>query len=71
MSRHKIQQYYKEIKRKMRYGGSRKETALRTTFQRLLEHYGSSKNLELVPELDYRTTHGTVVYPDGALCDAL
>ncbi|MDM8532953.1 N-6 DNA methylase, partial [Anaerolineales bacterium HSG25] len=71
MSIQLIEQYYNEVERKIRYGGSRKETSIRTAFQRLLEYYATTKNLELVPELDYRTRHGRTVYPDGTLKDAL
>ncbi|MDM8520427.1 N-6 DNA methylase [Anaerolineales bacterium HSG6] len=71
MSLQIIQQYYNEVERKIRYGGSRNEESIRTAFQRVLEHYSIAKNLELVPELYYRTKYNDTVKPDGTLKDAL
>lgn len=71
MSLQLIQQYYNKVEKIIQYGGSRKETSIRTAFQFLLEQYCADKNLELISELDYSTTLGTTVYPDGTLKDAL
>ena len=43
-----------KVERLIRYGGSRNESALRKAFLDLLEQYASSKNLLLVPEVEYR-----------------
>lgn len=71
MSVQLIQQYHNKVERIIRYGGSRKETAVREPFKELLNHYARQRNLELIAELDYRTRHGRTVYPDGTLKDAL
>lgn len=71
MSIQLIQQYHAQVDKIIRYGGSRKETAVRKPFQDLLEQYARQKNLELIAELEYRTRNGRSVYPDGTLKDAL
>lgn len=71
MSVQLIQQYHAQVEKVIRYGGSRKETAVRKPFQDLLEHYARQRNLELIAELDYRTRLGQTVFPDGTLKDAL
>src|SRR4030066_482369 len=71
MSTQLIQQYYAKVDKMIRYSGTRNESTLRKTFQDLLEQYAHSKNLELVPEVEYVTKTGHKVYPDGTLKDAL
>jgi predicted helicase len=71
MSRLSIQTYYQELPKIIHYGGSRKETALRGAFQKLLNDYCEAKNFLLIPELDYRTRFNTLVRPDGTVKDAL
>ncbi len=71
MSRQLIEQYHAQVEKIIRYGGSRKETAVRKPFQDLLEHYARQKNLEMIAELEYRTKKGKIVFPDGTLKDAL
>lgn len=71
MSVQLIQQYHAQVDRIVRYGGSRNESSLRKAFQDLLEHYSQSKNLVLIAELEYRTSDGHVIFPDGTLKDAL
>jgi predicted helicase len=66
-----IQQYYNKRDKLIQYGGSRNETAIRSAFQNLLEQYCADKNLQLIPELEYKTKYGTAVSPDGTLKDAL
>jgi len=44
---------------------------LRKAFLELLDDYARSKNLVLVPEIEYITPRGYTVYPDGTLKDAL
>ncbi|MBM4447074.1 MAG: DNA methyltransferase [Chloroflexi bacterium] len=66
-----IQQYYTKVEKLIQYGGSRNERAIRSAFQNLLEQYCADKNLQLIPELDYKTKYGTTVTPDGTLKDAL
>jgi len=71
MSRHLIQTYHTQLEKLIRYGGSRKETSIRDAFKNLLNSYCESKQLILIPELEYRTSFGTTVYPDGTIKDAL
>lgn len=71
MSKQLIQQYRAQVDKLIRYGGSRNESVLRKAFQELLDHYARSKNLELVPEVEFVTRKGHKVYPDGTLKDAL
>ncbi|VAW43493.1 ATP-dependent RNA helicase YejH [hydrothermal vent metagenome] len=71
MSIQLIQQYHAQVEKIIRYGDSRKETAVRKPFQDLLEHYARQRNLEMIAELEYRTRKGKLVFPDGTLKDAL
>ena len=66
-----IQDYYAKVEKLIRYGGSRNESVVRKAFGELLDHYARSKNLELVPEVEYLTKRGHKVYPDGTLKDSL
>ncbi|MFZ3079681.1 MAG: type ISP restriction/modification enzyme [Bellilinea sp.] len=66
-----IQDYYAKVEKLIRYGGSRNESVVRKAFGELLDHYARSKNLELVPEVEYITRRGHKVYPDGTLKDSL
>ncbi len=71
MSRLLISQYQAEVEKIVQYGGSRKETSIRVAFQNLLNDYCKARDFLLIPELDYRTKSGKVVYPDGTVKDAL
>jgi predicted helicase len=71
MSKILINQFYTNLDNLIQYGGSRKETAIRTAFQTLLNEYCKTKNFLLVPELEYRTTSGKTVNPDGTVKDAI
>ena len=71
MSRYLVKRYHEEIDRLVRHGGSRKETSIRTAFERLLNEYCRPRNYMLVPELDYKTKFDTTVYPDGTIKDAI
>ncbi|REJ40519.1 MAG: DNA methyltransferase [Microcystis flos-aquae TF09] len=71
MSRLLISQYQTEVEKIVQYGGSRKETSIRVAFQNLLNDYCKARDFLLIPELDYRTKSGKVVYPDGTVKDAL
>lgn len=71
MSIQLIQQYYANVEKMIRYGGTRNESTLRKPFQDLLEQYARSKNLVLVPEVEYITKTGRRVIPDGTMKDAL
>jgi hypothetical protein len=71
MSIQLINKYYSEIEKLRKFGGSSNESVLRGAFQKLLNEYAQQHNLMLVPELDYRTTAGNTVRPDGTLKDSL
>ncbi len=66
-----IRQYYSKVEKIVQYGGSRKESAIRSAFEDLINGYCESKNLRLINELDYKTRYGTTVIPDGTVKDAL
>ncbi|MCO5184070.1 MAG: N-6 DNA methylase [Anaerolineae bacterium] len=71
MSVQLIQQYHAAVDRKIRYGGSSKESAVRNEFYNLVQQYARPRNLEFVPEINYRLPGGSFVTPDGTLKDAL
>ncbi|ACK65713.1 adenine specific DNA methyltransferase [Rippkaea orientalis PCC 8801] len=71
MSKLLISQYHSEVEKIIQYGGSRKETSIRVAFQNLLNEYCKLRDFLLIPELDYQTKSGNVVYPDGTVKDAL
>ncbi len=71
MSDYAITLYYKELEDAIHYGGSSKETAIRVTFQKLLEKYAETKDLKLVPEISTKNKHGKIIIPDGTLKDSI
>jgi predicted helicase len=71
MSSPAIDKYYNTIQKIIQYGGSRKETSVRTAFIALLNHYAEKKDLLLITEHSVEGTLGRKVTPDGALKNAL
>lgn len=71
MSKLLVRKYQTEVEKIIRYGGSRKETAIRTAFQNLLNEYCKARDFLLIPELEYKTKNNRIVYPDGTVKDAL
>jgi predicted helicase len=71
MSIQLVQRYYAKVEELIHYGGFRNEKQLRKAFEGLLDQYARSKNLVLVPEVEFITKKGHKVYPDGTLKDAL
>lgn len=71
MSRFEIQKYYNEIQEIIDYGGSKKESAIRTAFQKLLDTYAMAKGLKVIAELTIKTPKDDNVSPDGTLKDSL
>ncbi len=71
MSKLLISQYHAEVEKIILFGGSRKETSIRVAFQNLLNEYCKPRDFRLIPELDYKTLSGKVVYPDGTVKDVL
>ncbi|MBW4571568.1 MAG: hypothetical protein KME31_27195 [Tolypothrix carrinoi HA7290-LM1] len=70
MSKLLVTQYHTEVEKIIQYGGSRKETSIRVAFQNLLNEYCKPRDFQLIPELDYKTRNGKIVYPDGTVKDA-
>ncbi len=70
MSLQAIQKYYTEVERIIRFGGTRKETAIRTPFINLINDYAYNNELTLVPEYSIKL-NGRIITPDGTLKDAL
>ncbi|MEH2190169.1 MAG: type ISP restriction/modification enzyme [Nostoc sp.] len=71
MSKLLVSQYHTEVERIIQYGGSRKETSIRVAFQNLVNEYCKPREFRVIPELDYKTPSGKLVYPDGTVKDAL
>ncbi|KAM3091263.1 type ISP restriction/modification enzyme [Phormidesmis sp. 146-35] len=71
MSKLLVSQYHAELDRIIQYGGSKNETSIRNAFERLLNEYCKPRDFLLIPELEYKTRQGKVVYPDGTVKDAL
>ncbi|MGI8504330.1 MAG: Eco57I restriction-modification methylase domain-containing protein [Hassallia sp.] len=71
MSKLLVSQYHTEVEKIIQYGGSRKETFIRVAFQNLINEYCKPRDFQLIPELDYKTRNGKIVYPDGTVKDAL
>ncbi|MEH2413042.1 N-6 DNA methylase [Nostoc sp.] len=71
MSKLLVSQYHTEVEIIIQYGGSRKETSIRVAFQNLVNEYCKPREFRLIPELDYKTASGKLVYPDGTIKDAL
>jgi len=66
-----ISQYQAEVARIIRSRGTAWDNSLRLVFQKLLHEYCKIKDFQLIPELDYQTRVGGIVYPDGTVKDAL
>jgi len=51
MSIHSVKQYQSEVEKIIHFGGTKKETAIRTAFHGLLNEYAKQKGLMLIPEI--------------------
>lgn len=71
MSEFSINQYHNEVEKIIHFGGTKKETAIRTAFYNLLNEYAKSKGLMIVPEVTIKAINGKNVTPDGTLKDML
>ena len=71
MSSPAIDKYYISVQKIKDYGGSGKETAIRSAFYTLLNHYAEKKDLILITELSVEGKLGKKVTPDGTLKNAL
>jgi predicted helicase len=71
MSIYAIQQYHKELEKIIHYGGSKKETAIRSAFYYLLNEYAHSKDLMLIAEISTKNKAGKIITPDGTIKDSI
>lgn len=71
MSQLAIQNYHNELQNIKDFGGSKKETAIRYAFQKLLDEYAKQKGLMLIAELTIKSPFGSNITPDGTLKDSL
>lgn len=69
MSLYAITQYQNELEKIIRFGGSKKETAIRGAFYSLLNDYARGKDLMLIPEISTKNKQGKLITPDGTLKD--
>lgn len=71
MPRKLIEDYYNDVEKIKQYGGSNKELSLSSEFAQLLNSYCKTKNLLLIKELEYKSSKGSLLKPDGTVKDAL
>ena len=71
ISQFAITQYLAEVEKVIRFGGTKKETAIRNAFYNLLNEYAKAKGLMIVPEVTIKGKNGKNVTPDGTLKDTL
>ncbi len=71
MSQFSINQYHSEVEKIIHFGGTKKETAIRSAFYNLLNEYAKAKGLMIVLEVTIKATNGKNVTPDGTLKDTL
>jgi predicted helicase len=71
MSIFSIKQYHSEVEKIINFGGTKKETAIRTAFHQLLNEYAKQKGLMLITEISIKGLKGKTVTPDGTLKDSL
>jgi hypothetical protein len=63
MSVFAIKTFLKELEDLKHYGGATKETAVRFSFQKLLDEYARAKELRLVAEVSIKLKNGKTVTP--------
>ena len=71
MSSFLISKYLSAVDKIVRYGGSKNESSIKNAFASLINDYAETNQLILIPELEYKTKSGNIVYPDGTLKDAI
>jgi len=71
MSIQVIRQYRIELDKIVKYGGTTKETAIRSAFFNLLNEYARQRGRMMVAEISIKTRAGKIVTPDGTLKDSL
>ena len=68
MLKRSIENYYRELDRLQRFGGTKNETSIRRAFANLLQDYCKNRGLELSEERFYNDTK---LRPDGTIIDEL
>ena len=68
---HSIHFYLAEVEKLKDFGGTKKETAIRSAFFNLLNDYARQRGLMMVAEVSIKTPSGKTVTPDGTLKDSL
>jgi hypothetical protein len=71
MSLDAIRNYYREVESLKHRGGTGNESVRSYAFQKLLDTYARSKDLQLVPQSPIKGRKGNTVKPDGTLKDIL
>ena len=71
MSFQAIRQYRVELEKLVDYGGTTKETAIRSAFFNLLNEYSRRRGWMMVAEISIKTHAGKIVTLDGTLKDSL
>ncbi|RZM30071.1 MAG: DNA methyltransferase, partial [Pedobacter sp.] len=72
MSLFAIHNYQKEVEDIIHFGGTKKETAIRSAFHNLLNEYAQGKGLKVVTEVSIQANNSNKkVTPDGTLKDSL
>ena len=71
MSLHSLHLYHAEVEKLVLFGGTAKETAIRSAFFNLLNDYARQQGLMMVSELSIKAPSGKIVTPDGTLKDSL
>ena len=68
MSEFSIKQYQNEVEKIIHFGGTKKETVIRSAFYNLLNEYARQKGLMMVTEIEIKATNSNrKVTPDGTL----
>ncbi|GAH10368.1 unnamed protein product, partial [marine sediment metagenome] len=66
-----IEQYYLDVEKIKKYGGTDNELSVKVAFKKLVDVYVKSQSLLLIDELSYKTEDGKILYPDGTLKDSI
>ncbi len=65
MSIQAINNYHNEIHKIYQFSGQNHEQAIKTEFQKLINHYCEKRNLKCVSEINIKNKRGDLIRPDG------
>lgn len=65
MSIQAINQYHNAVHKIYQFSGQNHEQAIKTEFQKLINHYCEKRNLLVVSEINIKNKHGVLIRPDG------